>query len=198
MKPILKIQPIEYKGSRLAEVGERVVGVFHLTFNDYVINKRLRASDLGDILQSERKDGLFAPGRWVEKGKFLTYLEAYGKFTVGITSLGVVNDDNRLFGSGRRESRVACVSTADKAFGRVNSGIYLERVAIEALHELGHVFGLSHHDNEIRKTANGKYCPMTTVHSERVLAGEITWAQYISARDPNAFCDSCYWRLGMP
>ena len=66
-----------------------------------------------------------------------------------------------------------------------------KRLVIESLHELGHVFSLDDHE-QVRKTDNGKYCPMTMAHENDAWIGIISWADYISYRDSNSFCAECH------
>ena len=183
----LKIQPVMYNSRRLNEVADKIVTVFNPIMNDYQINDRLDSLVLKLILSESVNNDISTE---LLCGHFLKLLSECGTPILGITSLTM---GSWSYGMGSPTYKSAYVSTARSEFGRLDSDIHVERVVIEALHELGHVFGLSHHEGPLpKKTSNGRYCPMDISHSESVLGEEICWAEYISLRDPNLFCENCY------
>lgn len=184
----LIIQPVCYEGKRLPELGDRILAVFNPLFDDYVIRSQLTLAHIPpDFLKKQ-----FG----IEGEYFPVFLSWHGKPILGITKLEAFRKDGKwVYGYGSQPHKAAFVSTFKREFKLIDTDEHLERVVIESLHELGHVFGLGHHDESIQITKNNKYCPMTTAHASQARAKKITWAEFISARDSTAFCDECYERL---
>lgn len=102
-----------------------------------------------------------------------------GYRVLGITEVDLyVKDLNFVFGLAQRSGRCAVISLARLAFGSEdNDNRFLARSLKEAVHELGHTFGLDH-------CSNGR-CVMH--FSNRLLNTD-------SKR--STFCDRCTGRLG--
>lgn len=190
----LIIQPVGYHGSSLDEVGSRVVQALHPVLGDYKIHDTLQAYSLDPALikNCDMKEFIVVK----DFLKFLSHLELP---VLGITSLPCIESaaeigkrDGQYYGFGSISMRSAYVSTALPEFGEPDTDGHIEKLIIESLHEVGHVFNLGHHLDMV-KTENGKLCPMTTGHHSRVKTIE----EYITSRDSSSFCGECYDRLGL-
>ncbi|GEM_PF-5330057 len=185
----LHIQPYVYNGKKLKELAERIVMVFHPILDDYLVKEEVYDGDV-DALLSRSLSPRAPPyvGHW----QFLRYLASFGTPILGVTILH--SDYLGAFGEGSSLTQSAYVSCARPEFDKVDSKIHMERLLIEGLHELGHVFDLDHHD-DLTRTLNGKLCPMDTSLSREAHLRKITWGEYISSRDTDAFCKGCHEKL---
>ena len=193
----LNIQPVVYDGRRLNEVGDRVVSVFYPLFDDYKINDELGFLDLDSIVLRDGESDPSQRARIVGPD-FPRFLSNYGSPVLGVTSITSTRskNDGWVYGIASKNYNAAYVSTARPEFDSAESNIHVERLIIEALHELGHVFALQHHESP-KRTSNRKSCPMDTSHAEKARSGIISWGEYLSQRNPEAFCRECYGQLGI-
>lgn len=116
------------------------------------------------------------------------------EYPVGIVASDLIEDDQPLgwvFEAAFNRSRGVVISTyrLDPANYRQVYGdadLVLRRVSVEAIHGLGHNFGLPHHS--LRETQKGYLCPMSKTDTSN-------WREYlfsvIDKRDL-MFCDPCY------
>lgn len=186
---LLYIQPIAYEAQRLPEIGERIVAAFPSLLESYVLRPNMIISeDEKKIIL--RRDKRNTPSLNIDATGLLEFL-AFGEVPcLGITSFFCREEESRFWGKSSFNQRTAYLATAEPEFEERDTDVHVERVVIEALHELGHVFGLDHHEG-LEVTASQKYCPMTTVHEAVAREGIITWGEYISLRDSTSFCDDC-------
>lgn len=192
---ILKLQPVAYHGSRLSEVGNRLVSIFFPLIDNIEVNKEIKMEDILSEL-SNKPYNIASISVVVQQG-FLEYLSALGEPILGITSLEAKNIAGaRVYGQGIPNPKSAYVSTYYFEFGEMDSAEHLESLVIYSTHELGHSFGLNHHGEEQRSIRN-KLCPMAV---SRISLGPnaevIKWEQDISLRDW-LFCNDCYKNLGI-
>ncbi|HLG23345.1 MAG TPA: hypothetical protein VI564_00265 [Candidatus Nanoarchaeia archaeon] len=185
---ILRIQPLEFKGERLDEVGKRIVAIFHPLFTGYSINDKLQLSDTEAGLITERNSAhetiVYSPSL---PKLFLDYI----KPLLVITSLGVINNNRTsVYGGSDKFYEVDFIS-AYKSYGVLNSDHSIDAIVSVAIHELGHRFGLEHHKWIGRYTSKQKYCPMTTEHIWDKAEGRITSSEYLSLQDSASFCRGC-------
>lgn len=194
----LYIQPIEYSGKRLNELGKRVVSVYSSIFKDYEILEPLSKENLKEIQTSKESLKEIMKESWINGEKFNSFLKKPGKYILGVTGLPVTRNKNKdwVYGKGWNLTSNAFVSTFRPEFNKIDSNIHLERVIIEALHELGHVFELDHHYKRT-ETKNSKLCPMDVSLGKNVRKNMITWEEYISSRDSFSFCEECSKKLGI-
>ena len=68
----------------------------------------------------------------------------------------------------------------------------ISRLAGVSVHELGHLYGLEHHDT---KVSDEKYCPMiTSSPSDFAHKDEKSWARFLDSR-ASTFCEPCYKKI---
>ncbi len=190
---LLYIQPIAYAAQRLPEIGERIVAAFPSLLERYLLQPNMIISeDEKKIIL--RRDKRNLPSLNIDATNLLGFL-ALGKVPcLGITSFFCREEVNRYWGKSSFDQRTAYLATGEPEFEVPDTNIHVERVVIEGLHELGHIFGLDHHES-LLVTSSGKYCPMTVVHEAVAREGTITWGEYISLRDPTSFCTECYEKM---
>ncbi len=180
---ILKIQPVNYKGKRLNEVGDRIVDVFNPLIDDYEINNKLlllkHPLDMLMDLTRGRVSNLFLPIE-INNNYFAEYLSHYGQPILGITSIPAKSIRHGwLYGFADITRKSTFVSTSRFEYD-LDSDSHIKRIIITSLHELGHVFGLEHHIGDVF-TLNGRYCPMTVYNT--------------NFKDTSTFCTECSDRL---
>ena len=164
----LIFQPVEYSGD-LAEIFNEVVRAFHPLIDDFTV--------LGEIKKESLPESVFGHSRThVYGSKFLDYFPQQQGPLLVVTSLPLLNKYRLgVLGQGHQDSRKAIVS----AYRDSSEELY-----ITAIHELGHVYGLTHEDHD--RTYNGRRCPMRTFTSLR------------EANPDSVFCGFCYSKLGIP
>ena len=204
----LRIKPVEYNGMRLDEVGEGVVRAFYPLIGGFHILRPLRISNAPAHYFSEswHSTPYSAPFFRTEKyppyhagvdaERFLYFILRYGEPVLGITSLPVL-DIRRDIMYGKALSgaeRSSFVSTYSKEFGPVDSDDHLGKLIRLSIHEVGHTFGLEHHDNHVEIASN--LCPMEDGHRDYALGGHITWSEFLLASNTR-LCDQCREQLGI-
>lgn len=188
----LGIITIEYDGQRLEDIGAGVVSALEPLVSGFDVIKRLDLRDL--VLNFEPVQELYKPPKLALKplGDILPYKNP----TLLVSNLPLLSQmGSHMLGIANEESKLAYVSTYKPDFGELDSEEHVERVVVEALHELGHCFGLGHHEERV-ETHKGKLCLMTVAHDGDFIRGRITGADYISMRD-KFFCGRCYVKLGI-
>lgn len=194
----LTIQPIEYKGKRLGEVGDRILSAFHPVIDDFTIAEEIGLEGLVKIEKDSGrkfldKTDLFPPypiaihviNLFFVK-RFLT--KKYWKPILIVTQLPIYFDTlfyELLYGKGH--DGIAFVSTYRSEIGEEDSYKHIGGLTTQTLHELGHGFGLEHHTKE---TTQDKFCPMKQLELVKVKSGELTPEKYITSLD-YLFCSDC-------
>jgi len=188
---ILRIQPVCYYGTRLNEVGEALMKALPRQIQGYRVIPR------ADGLPMLTKRDL------LEKKIF--YLEvltaiasAFGENTLCILPTQAIDEKGRiLYGAARDIGKgPAFVSISHKnVFGEIDSNNHVKAVQGVALHEVGHVVGLTHHKKRMKTTTLG-VCPMTVQHRLKSRTGAISPQQYVFSWSNPLFCDNCYGELG--
>lgn len=192
----LILQPVEYSGNRLHEVGERIVTVFYPLLTDYKLNEGMSIADLGSILQYATRN---SQKPYLRGQLLLDFLSNYEKPILGITTIPTVQENDLwCYGQGSSSRKTAYVSVSRREFNKVDWNTHIDRLTVEGLHELGHIFKLDHHlGPSATITSNKKRCPMDVSHGEEARNGTISWREYISSRDQNSFCKDCCHQRGI-
>ncbi len=201
----LEIKPVEYKGTRLREVGEGVVRTLYPRFDDFRILRPLKLTKVASRYMSTYPKGFppfFRTNKYTEYSinsrEFLFFLLSYYREPLlGITSLPSFDFNGyEMYGQALlpSEGRYSFVSTYPKEFGSVDSDDHIEKLTRMSIHEVGHSFGLQHHENN--KPAATNLCPMETGHNEYANESIITWEEYILARSTR-LCNDCRGQLGI-
>lgn len=187
------IQPVEYLGKRLTELGDRISAGFYPLFTDYQINNQIRVSDLDPRILFGSKDD--PSGLWIHGHGLIRFLSGLGlEPIIGITSLNSTNSSRRRFERGEEDriygladsngTKVVYVSAPLPEFDVLDSDAHVEMISIVARHEMGHAFGLVHHDNILSKKRG--LCLMNREGYEGLVEGKNI-----------RFCKDCKKKLGI-
>jgi len=187
---ILQIQPVCYFGTRLNEVGEALMKALPRQIQGYKIAKpmyNLPGLTMQQIIENK-----------VEYNHLLALMaSAFSEDTLCVLSTKSLDEKGRiLYGAARDIGKgPAFVSTAQKSvFGELDSENHIRAIRGVALHEVGHIVGLTHHKQRMKTTALG-VCPMTVRHRLKSRTGEISPQQYVFSWSNPLFCDNCYGKL---
>lgn len=91
------------------------------------------------------------------------------------------------------KTKVAFVTTKTRVTNPYINKNYLEALTIESLHEVGHFFGLNHHDKKL-VYGDEKLCPMTTISQEAIKKSFLEYGEYMKLRG-KIFCKKCQKKL---
>ncbi|MBI4176101.1 MAG: hypothetical protein HY518_02775 [Candidatus Aenigmarchaeota archaeon] len=95
----------------------------------------------------------------------------------------------RAGGFADKDYGVALATERDISLSDIREGTFIRRLAGVAVHELGHLYGLGHHDSEITP---GLYCPMINrTWDDPEFRDERARGAFQDSR-ADAFCGSCY------
>ena len=159
----LVIQPINYNGHRLYEIGEQVVKQFYPLIHDFDIRRGLDIKDMDGFAPRLEPKGsgstiIYPDGSTPATSLFILFLYGInGQMngpTLGVTSLKALDSKGKyLYGEGLSKWMSGFVTdyrpegSAFKDFPQLS------------VHEVGHMYGLKHHFPD-KNQKNGKNCAM--------------------------------------
>jgi predicted Zn-dependent protease len=187
----LNIVPIEYDKRGLEEIVRIIHNAFPDFFDGVHVEENISRSAYKKILQNPN-GGL----SYILNSNLLKLLNEFEGPVLGITSCIVLkNREQNKFelvygGAIKKESCFVSMYCPELS---VHEG-YSRRAGIVCVHELGHVFGLDHHENCKEIPAKDSLCPMEIGHRTFRDKKEISKAHYFDARKTK-FCGECYEKL---
>lgn len=127
---ILKIQPIQYNGKQLDEVGRGVLSAFHPLLEGFIIGPDI-SSDPVHRWSVRYGYHIFGPD-------LIEYMSQLGSFLLGVTQLYTIRKFGVwTYGQGSSTRKVAYVSSYGPEFDHLDSDTHVERLSIEAI--AGHI-----------------------------------------------------------
>lgn len=191
------------KLERFASVGDKIIQVFSPLITEY----ELRPLKL--TKEKRKKFGVFYCFNWnnIFEVDLLSCLEevklkkensllCITNWITRISNLGTTNKKDFFktrIAACFIESKVAYVTTNTIATSLKLNKNYLEALTIESIHEIGHFFGLNHHDKNL-VYGDEKLCPMCTAHYSPP-KGSLESHFEFNNRRGTVFCESCKKKL---
>lgn len=186
----LIILPLITEFEKIDELAAEIMAAFRERYSGYEIIDD--ACDLmsGDVFAPDVVLGTYTlingvPGQGIHRN-FGQYLG--GNHGLVITDRIINYGGYAAGGTADKENGTALVTTKD-----ISLEDSLFRLLGVALHEMGHLYGLIHHDAEV---IAGKFCPMIDrTWDDPEFGNETAIAQFLDSR-ANKFCDECYKTIG--
>ncbi|MEK6858054.1 MAG: hypothetical protein AABX39_05700 [Nanoarchaeota archaeon] len=187
----LNIVPIEYDKRGLEEIVRIICNAFPDFFDGFHVEENISRSAYKKTLQNAKGNLSYLLNL-----NILKLLNDFEKPALGITSCAVVKhcEGNKFLPvyGGAIKNDSCFVSMYCPELSVIDG--YSRRAGIVCIHELGHFFGLGHHEYCEEIPAKNSLCPMEIGHRVFRDKKEISLAHYFDARKTE-FCEECKKKL---
>lgn len=199
MTHLLRVATINFSTQTAEAIAKNVINAFKGKYEWYQILEPIKEEYAKKYLLHKEAEGYPADGYFKANGLMKFLHENYFSSVLCLTNFIIIDDASEEMLYGRSEAlnpfgyQVAksFISTSFPELSSSNhQDIQVQRISINACHELGHLWGLDDHQTEKRYADNGRLCTMTTAHktNEKDMASRI---KFIESRDMG-FCKECY------
>lgn len=189
----LNIVPIEYNKRGLEEIVRIIHHAFPDFFDKFIVRKHVDFLIYKDLMSYDADKKLI----YFLNSNLINLLDDFEKPVIGITPYVAVRTPeniNKSLGTfGAASTKGICFVSAH-APSLSNCEEAPRRMGIECIHELGHVYGLNHHEYCKEIPAKDSLCPMEIGHRTFRDKKKISLAHYFEARRTE-FCDECREKL---